>query len=110
MVSTNYILNTTHNETEFAELGIISPLGFSIYHTNHIMELVNEWFQTGKFRKLHTPFQTDSTYEKDLMDSLPLAVNFLCKVEMEYHGNFGHTLGRIQQISLMSIIDICYTA
>ena len=29
---------------------------------------------------------------------------------MEYHGNFGHTLGRIQHIALMSRIDICYTA
>ena len=27
---------------------------------------------------------------------------------MEYHGTFGHTLGRIQQISLLSIIDLCY--
>ena len=25
---------------------------------------------------------------------------------MEYHGKFGHTLGRIQDIALMSIIDI----
>ena len=28
---------------------------------------------------------------------------------MEYHGKFGHTLGRIQHIALMSIIDLCYT-
>ena len=27
---------------------------------------------------------------------------------MEYNGKFGHTLGRIQQIDLMSIIDFCY--
>ena len=27
---------------------------------------------------------------------------------MEYHAKFGHTPGRIQHISLMSIIDICY--
>ena len=27
---------------------------------------------------------------------------------MEYHGNFGHTLGRIQHIALMSRIDSCY--
>ena len=26
---------------------------------------------------------------------------------MEYHGNFGHILGRIQHIDLMSIIDLC---
>ena len=28
---------------------------------------------------------------------------------MEYHGKFEHTLGRIHHISIMSIIDICYT-
>ena len=27
---------------------------------------------------------------------------------MDYHGKFGHTLGRIQHISLMNIIQICY--
>ena len=29
---------------------------------------------------------------------------------MEYHGKFGHTLGRMQHIALMRKIDICYTA
>ena len=28
---------------------------------------------------------------------------------MEYHGNFAHTIERIQQISLTSIIEIFYT-
>ena len=28
---------------------------------------------------------------------------------MEYHGNFGHTLGRIQKIALIIRIQICYT-
>ena len=28
---------------------------------------------------------------------------------MEYHGKFGHNLGRIQQIYLMNRTDICYT-
>ena len=27
---------------------------------------------------------------------------------MEYHGKFGHTLGRIQHIALMSRTDLCY--
>ena len=43
------------------------------------------------------------------MAALPLTVNSLCKEEMEYHGNFGHTIGRIQQIDIMIRIDICYT-
>ena len=40
-----------------------SPLGFSVDQTDHIMELVNDWFPNGKFRKVDTPFRTDYTYE-----------------------------------------------
>ena len=40
------------------------PLGFSVYHTDHIMELVNECFPTGKFRKVDTYFKKDSAYVK----------------------------------------------
>ena len=42
------------------------------------------------------------------MAALPLTVYALRKAEMEYHVKFGHTLGRIQQIALMSIMDLCY--
>ena len=42
------------------------------------------------------------------MAALPLTLHALHKVEMEFHGKFGHTLGRIQRIALMSIIDLCY--
>ena len=41
-----------------------SPLGFSIDQTDEIMELVNEWFPTRKFKNVDTPFRTDSSYEK----------------------------------------------
>ena len=44
------------------------------------------------------------------MYELTLTVNSLHKKEMGYHGKFGNTIGRIQQIDLMSIIDICCTA
>ena len=44
------------------------------------------------------------------MAALTLTVNGLQKSEMEYHGKFGHTIGRIQHISLMSRIDIFYIA
>ena len=42
------------------------------------------------------------------MATLPLKVHALHKAEMEYHGKYGHTLGRIQHIALMSIIDLCF--
>ena len=86
-VSTDDVLNTTTNETVFPEIAIFfkehfemkvqevsvlkysffwicqSPLGFNVYQTDHITELVNECFLTEKFRKLYTPFRTDSAYE-----------------------------------------------
>ena len=43
------------------------------------------------------------------MAALPLIVNSLHKVEIEYHGKFGHTLGWIHHIYLMNRICICYT-
>ena len=38
------------------------------------------------------------------MAALPFTGNAFHKAEMEYHGKFGHTLGRIQYIALMSRI------
>ena len=43
------------------------------------------------------------------MAAVSLTLNSLHKSEMEYYGIFWHTLGRIQHIDIMSIIDICYT-
>ena len=40
------------------------------------------------------------------MDAFPLIGNDLHTSKKEYNGNFGHTLGRIQHIALMSILDI----
>ena len=102
-VSTDDVLNTTNNENKFTEptrvckehfemkvqegsvlkyLNIrISqyPLGFSIDQTEYIIELVNEWFPTGKFRNVDTPFQKDSSYEKEILAALSLTGNALQK-------------------------------
>ena len=43
------------------------------------------------------------------MGALPLIGHALHKAEMSYHGKFGHTLGRIQRITLMSRIELCYS-
>ena len=50
-------------------------------------------------RNVDTPFRTDSSYEKELLAALPLTGHDLHKAEMEYHGKFVHTLGRIQHIA-----------
>ena len=134
MVSTDYVLKNTNNETVFYELGRVFdeyfeiksqegsvlkylnlricrfPLSLSVYHTDHIMELVNEWSPTGKFRNVDTPFWTESNNEKELVVALPLTGNVRHKSETKYHGKFGHTIGRIQHISLMITIKTFYTA
>ena len=102
-VSTDYVLNTTNNKKSFPELTIVfkenfemkvqefsvikylyfrifqSPLGFIIDQTDHIIELVNEWFPIGKFINVDTPFLTESPYEKELLASLPLTGHALHK-------------------------------
>ena len=42
------------------------------------------------------------------MAVIVLEGNALHKEEMEYHGKFGHTIGRIHHIALMSRIEMCY--
>ena len=87
-VSTDDVLNTNNNNTAFTELprafkehfdmklqevSVLKylndwichyPLGFSVDQTDHIMELVNEWSPTEKFRKVDSPFRTYYVYEK----------------------------------------------
>ena len=50
------------------------------------MELVYEWFPTGKFRKFDTPFLREYAYKNYLMDATPLTGDELYKEEMEFHG------------------------
>ena len=39
-----------------------SLIGFSFYHNDHIIEIVNKCFPAGKFRQVDKTFMTDSTY------------------------------------------------
>ena len=106
MFSNDDVLKTTTNETVFPELRKVfekyfeikfqegsiikyldfrvcrSPLGFSIDHTVHIIDLLNEWFPTGNFRNVDTPFQKYSMYEKELMAAVTLTGNILNKAYM----------------------------
>ena len=61
------------------------------------MQLVIEWFPNVKLRKVDTPFRNDSAYEKYLMASVTMLGGALFKYKHDYHGNFGHTIGRIQK-------------
>ena len=46
----------------------------------------------------------------DIITAIPLTLNYLHKAEMEYHGKFEHTLGRIHHIAIMSRNEIYYIA
>ena len=82
-VSNDDVLNSTNNKTELPELKrvfeetfdikvqerstLISKftsllLVFGVDKTDHITELVNEWFQDLKFRRVDAPFSTYSIY------------------------------------------------
>ena len=86
-----------------------SLLGFSIDQTYNIIDLLNWWFPYEYLRKFDTPFWTEYTHEKEIMDQIIFAGNELQKSEREYHGNFGHTIGWIQHIDITITIEICYT-
>ena len=84
-VSTDDVLSNTNNETAFTKIIRVfeeafdikvrdryilkylnlqvyqSPLGLRFDQTDHTMELVNEWFPNGKFRKFDTTFRKEST-------------------------------------------------
>ena len=105
-VFTDGVINSNNNNTAFTELRRVfekaieikvqegyflkslnfrffqSPLGFGIYHTDHIIGLLNEWFLTETFSNVYAPFRTDSICEKVLIAALPLTVNALIKAEM----------------------------
>ena len=106
MVSTDNFLSTINNETAFPELTRVFkerfemkaqegyllkylnfrvcqyPLSLSVDQTDHITEIVNEWFPTGKLRRVNTHFTIESTYEKKLMAAIPMPGNALHKSEI----------------------------
>ena len=65
--------------------------------------------QLKKLENFDILFRTDYTYEKELIDVLPLKGNSLHKAELEYHGKVWYTIGRIQHIVLLSRIGSCYS-
>ena len=87
---------------------LLSHLVFSIHRSDNIIELVYEWFPDGNFWKFHTPFHTNSKYDKDIMYGIPLMVNSLQKYELDYNRTFGHNIGQIQNIGIMIRIYICH--
>ena len=83
-----------------------SPFGFSIDHTDHIIEIVNELFPTAKFRYTFSEksVHMKSNYWLHSINSTFLSsdINGIPWKIMIY------TLGRIQYISLMILIGLFY--
>ena len=61
------------------------------------------------YKNVDTTFWTDYTHNKELMAEVTLTGTALHKEERKYNGKYGHTIGRIQKIFIMSIIGIYYT-
>ena len=59
---------------------------------------------------MDTPFCTDFSYDKELIDAINMSGGSPNKYELEYHGKFGQTIEQIQHISVMIRISILYTA
>ena len=48
------------------------PIGYIIDQTVHVLGLTKYCFTGNKFRTINTPFSIYSTYEKEILDNLPL--------------------------------------
>ena len=78
-------------------------LDFSFDQSDNIMEIVNEWFPTGKYRKVD---RTDSTYENYIMAALQLIVNAHHKVQCMNGIQGAKTFGRQWKIILNAVVTI----
>ena len=68
------------------------------------------WLYILAWRYPHIVCHNSNKYEGQSNGILSCVIGHaLHKAEMEYHGSFGHALGRIQHIDIMSRIDRCYT-
>jgi hypothetical protein len=73
---------------------IQSEYGVSYDQTEHIIrKIINKYFPPSKIEEsklipVHTPFRTDSDYEKELMEQLPATGQELKLLEERYGGTF----------------------
>lgn len=97
----------------FLNLRIIqSPHGISFDQTEHIKQtIVDRWFpnQTSPVGQTDTPFRTDSAYETELAEALPLEGPELLQMEKEYNGKYSATVGQYNHIEQWSRPDTSYS-
>jgi hypothetical protein len=87
---------------------IQSEYGVSYDQTEHIIrKIINKYFppskiEDPKLKPVHTPFKTDSDYEKELMGQRPATGQELKSLEEPYGGTFAGILGEIMLVKNIS--------
>eukprot|EP00956_Cyclotella_meneghiniana_P015837 scaffold24602_cov53-Cyclotella_meneghiniana.AAC.1 len=106
---------TKVNKFKYLNLRIISTEhGVSYDQTEHIEhKIIKKYFPDWKvadsgLKAVHTPFRTDSQYEIDLLEQLPLQGKDLKEAEKKYGGSFASILGDVMHVWVWSRLDIGY--
>ena len=99
----------------YLNLRIIQSIyGVSYDQTQHIIrKIINKYFPEWKIaenglKPVHTPFRTDSEYEKELMEQLPATGKELKALEEKYGGTFPGILGELMHVKCLSRFDLSY--
>jgi hypothetical protein len=109
------IVPVTHKEGEvlqYLNFRIISTeQGVSFDQTKHIKDNVISIFfneEEERFKTQDTPFRTDSTFERELQESLPATGKELARLEKEFKGSCLMHIGTLGHVAQMSRFDISY--
>eukprot|EP00956_Cyclotella_meneghiniana_P029504 scaffold71543_cov60-Cyclotella_meneghiniana.AAC.2 len=88
--------------------------GVSYDQTDHIRrKIINKYFPPekiaeSKLKPVHTPFRTDSDYEKELAEQLPASKDELKSLEQRYGDSYGTILGEIMHVEVVSRFELSY--
>ena len=88
--------------------------GISYDQTDHIRrKIIAKYFPSSKIgdsklKAVHTPFRTDSDFEKDLVEQLPATGDELKALEERYGGTYSGILGELMHVETLSRFEISY--
>ncbi len=89
-----------------------SSHGISVDQSKHIQStILDPWFGSAPQQltcPVHTPYCTDSEYEKELYDVLPASEDELKQLNKEFGGSFPHHNGKFMHIMVLTCPDIAY--
>ena len=108
------ITTKTGSRLDYLNLRIIqSSAGISYDQTEHIQDEILPIFfppdSTERLKPVHTPFRTDSAYERELAEALPAqAPGQLQRLEQRYKGSYPRIMGMIMHVFVWSRNDLGY--